>query len=40
MENNSDKKEIRIAIAGLGNCGSALVQGIEYYKNIKEEDMA
>jgi len=35
----SDNKEIRIAIAGLGNCASALVQGIEYYKNIKEEDM-
>ncbi|MFX0186737.1 MAG: inositol-3-phosphate synthase [Candidatus Hodarchaeota archaeon] len=37
MEN--DSKEIRIAIAGLGNCASALLQGIEYYKNIKEEDM-
>ncbi len=34
-----DHKEIRIAIAGLGNCASALVQGIEYYKNIHEEDM-
>ncbi|UCH30944.1 MAG: inositol-3-phosphate synthase [Candidatus Bathyarchaeota archaeon] len=29
--------EIRIAIAGVGNCASALVQGIEYYKNAKEE---
>ena len=37
MENNS--KEIRIAIAGLGNCASALLQGIEYYKKINEEDM-
>ena len=35
----SDKKEIRIAIAGLGNCASALIQGIEFYKNVKEEDM-
>ncbi|MGD2125944.1 MAG: inositol-3-phosphate synthase [Desulfobacteraceae bacterium] len=25
--------KIRIAIAGLGNCASALLQGIEYYKN-------
>jgi myo-inositol-1-phosphate synthase len=33
------KKEIRIAIAGLGNCASALIQGIQYYKDIKEEDM-
>ena len=39
LENISDEKEIRIAIAGLGNCASALIQGIEYYKNIKEEDM-
>ena len=37
MEKNS--KEIRIAIAGLGNCASALLQGIEYYKKINEEDM-
>ena len=39
MNINSDKREIRIAIAGLGNCASSLIQGIEYYKNIKEEDM-
>jgi len=29
-------KEIRIAIGGLGNCASALIQGIHYYKKIKE----
>ncbi len=34
-----DKKEIRIAVCGIGNCASALIQGIEYYKNIKEQDM-
>jgi myo-inositol-1-phosphate synthase len=28
-------KEIRVAIAGVGNCASALVQGVEYYKNAK-----
>ena len=28
---------IRIAIAGIGNCASSLIQGIEYYKTIKEE---
>ncbi|MFX1274391.1 MAG: inositol-3-phosphate synthase [Promethearchaeota archaeon] len=39
QENNIDEKEIRIAIAGLGNCASALIQGLEFYKNIKEEDM-
>ncbi len=26
-------KEIRIAIAGVGNCASALVQGLEYYQH-------
>jgi len=25
-------KQIRVAVAGLGNCASALIQGIEYYK--------
>jgi len=28
---------IRIAIAGIGNCASSLIQGIEYYKAIKED---
>ncbi len=28
-------KEVRVAIAGVGNCASALVQGVEYYKNAK-----
>jgi len=27
---------IRVAIAGVGNCASALIQGVEYYKNTKE----
>ena len=26
--------EIRVAIAGVGNCAAALVQGVEYYKNV------
>lgn len=29
---------IRVAIAGLGNCASSLVQGVEYYKDAKDED--
>ena len=28
--------KIKVAIAGVGNCASALVQGIEYYKNAEE----
>lgn len=31
-------RQIRIAIAGLGNCASALFQGIDYYKRIKENN--
>ena len=31
-------KKVRVAIAGLGNCASALVQGLEYYKNADEDD--
>jgi len=30
--------EIRVAIVGVGNCASALVQGVEYYKNVAEEE--
>ncbi|MFQ6068709.1 MAG: inositol-3-phosphate synthase [Candidatus Bathyarchaeia archaeon] len=29
--------EIRVAIAGVGNCASALIQGVEYYKNARED---
>ncbi len=31
-------KKIRVAIAGVGNCASALIQGVYYYKNVKEDD--
>jgi myo-inositol-1-phosphate synthase len=30
-------KPIKIAIAGLGNCASSLIQGLFYYKNVKDE---
>jgi myo-inositol-1-phosphate synthase len=30
--------KIKIAIAGVGNCASSLIQGIEYYKNIGNKD--
>jgi len=29
---------IRIAIAGVGNCASSLIQGLEYYKDVKGSD--
>ena len=33
-------KKIRVAVAGVGNCASSLVQGIEYYKGRNEEAFA
>ena len=30
-------KTIRVAIAGVGNCASSLVQGLEYYRGRNEE---
>ncbi len=30
--------KIRVAIIGVGNCASSLVQGTEYYKNAREAD--
>jgi len=33
-----DVKKIRIAIIGVGNCASSLLQGINYYRNRKEND--
>ncbi len=31
-------KKIRVAIIGVGNCASALVQGVEFYKDADERD--
>lgn len=31
-------KEIRVAIAGVGNCASSLLQGVEYYKDATPGD--
>jgi myo-inositol-1-phosphate synthase len=31
-------KEIRIAIAGVGNCASSLIQGLFYYKDVTSND--
>jgi hypothetical protein len=33
-------KKIRLAIAGVGNCASSLLQGIEYYKHQANADSA
>lgn len=31
-------KKVRVAIIGVGNCASSLVQGVHYYRNAKESD--
>ena len=33
-----ERKKVRVAIIGVGNCASALVQGVEFYKNAKNEE--
>jgi myo-inositol-1-phosphate synthase len=32
------RKKVRIAIVGVGNCASSLIQGVQYYRNAKEAD--
>ena len=32
------KKKVRVAIVGVGNCASSLVQGVQYYREAKPED--
>ena len=37
-ERNMNERKIRVAIVGVGNCASSLVQGVEFYKNASETD--
>src|SRR5512136_2408221 len=30
--------KIRVAIIGVGNCASSLIQGVQYYRNARETD--
>lgn len=34
----TSKKKVRVAIIGVGNCASSLVQGVQFYKNTAEDD--
>jgi myo-inositol-1-phosphate synthase len=34
----SNHKKVRVAIIGVGNCASSLVQGVEFYKNAADTD--
>lgn len=33
----SERKKVRVAIVGVGNCASSLVQGVEFYKDAAED---
>ncbi len=34
----SNRKKVRVAIIGVGNCASSLVQGVQYYRNAQPDD--
>jgi myo-inositol-1-phosphate synthase len=34
-----DHSKVRVAIIGVGNCSSSLVQGVHYYQNAKDDDV-
>ncbi len=38
-EQTPEKKKIRVAIFGVGNCASSLVQGLSYYHEGKSEGL-
>ena len=33
------EKKVRVAILGVGNCASALVQGVQFYRNASEDNL-
>jgi myo-inositol-1-phosphate synthase len=35
----SDQQKVRVAIIGVGNCASSLIQGVQFYKDVKDEDL-
>jgi myo-inositol-1-phosphate synthase len=34
----TDKKKVRVAIIGVGNCASSFIQGVQFYRNAKETE--
>lgn len=34
----SENHKVRVAVIGVGNCASALVQGVQFYKDAKDDD--
>ncbi len=36
---SEQNKKIRVAIIGVGNCASSLVQGVNYYRDVQDDDI-
>ncbi len=36
----TNAKKVRVAIIGVGNCASSLVQGVHYYREAKPDDLS
>jgi len=34
----TERKKVRVAIIGVGNCASSLVQGAHFYRNVKDDE--
>ena len=34
----AENKKVRVAIIGLGNCASSLIQGVYFYRNAADTD--
>ena len=34
----SKDKKVRVAIIGVGNCASSLIQGVHFYRDAKDDD--
>jgi myo-inositol-1-phosphate synthase len=34
----TERKKVRVAIIGVGNCASSLVQGVQFYRNVKDDE--
>src|SRR5579872_1966047 len=38
VNGNPNRKKVRVAIVGVGNCASSFVQGVHYYRNASPKD--
>src|SRR5947199_10170858 len=38
MKNGNGKGKVKVAIVGVGNCASSLIQGVQYYRDASEDE--